>query len=204
MTHKQAGSNLLFVVTLLTASALTISARHDETTSLGQAQSAAGTKTVRNTTAARTQVVSREVKGSFAQHPAALAELGRFVATAKVATTGPLMGIYPMDPDVVPEGELRWQVAVPVSATARMRAPYTLTALPASEVVSLDSSVADSHHDGLFMKKWVIDNGFVQIAPTRMLFHDLDNPNPMAVKTTIVFPVKRRQVMAQLLKRPGE
>lgn len=101
------------------------------------------------------------------------------------------MGIYPTDPDVVPEGELQWQVAAPVSASVRVQAPYVLSVLPSTESVSLGSSVGDSHHDGLFMKNWVIDNGFVQIAATRMLFHDLDNPNPLAVKTTIVFPVKR-------------
>lgn len=128
MTQNHCGSTLFVLVTLFAAGAQTISARRGETTSSTQQASTAGSgKTVRTEVAARTQVVSREIRGSFAQHPAVLAELRRYVGVAKVPTTGPVMGIYPMDPDVVPEGELRWQVAVPVSRSIRLKVPYSLT-----------------------------------------------------------------------------
>lgn len=204
MTHTPIHSRHCLVIALLAASALTLSSRAEESSALiEQAQTAVSAKAVRSEVAPRIQIVSRDLKGSFAQHPAALAELRRYLSNVKADIAGPAMGIYPMDPDVVPARELQWQVAVPVASATRLRAPYALRVLPSTEIVALDSSVAESHHDGLFLKKWVIDNGFVQTAPTRMLFHDLDNPNPMAVKTTIVFPVKRREVMPRLLKQPG-
>src|SRR5687767_8379518 len=205
MTQQQFGSTVVVFVALLAGTAIAITAPFHEPASVSrQAAQRDGAKSVRIEMAVRTQVISREIKGSFAQHPAVLGELRRFLSDEKVPTIGPVMGVYPMDPDVVPDGELRWQVAVPVSVSVRLRSPDSLAVLAAGEVASLDSTVGDSHHDGLIMKKWVIDNGFVQVAPTRMLFHDLDNADPFAAKTTIVFPVKRRQVMADLLKRPGQ
>jgi hypothetical protein len=205
MTQTQFGSTVVVFAALLAGSAITNGAQCHEPQSVDQQVSQrGGTGSARTEMAGRTQIVSREITGSFAQHPAVLSELRRFLSDAKVPAIGPVMGVYPMDPDAVPEGELRWQVAVPVSGTVRLRSPYSLAALPAGEVALLDTTVGDSHHDGLFMKKRVVDNGFVQVAPTRMLFHELDNTNPLAARTTIVFPVKRRQVMADLLKRPGQ
>jgi hypothetical protein len=181
------------VVMFLAGAALVVSAADDGSSgALQQAASMSRAADVRVEAVPRTYVLSREVSGSYSQHPAMLAELRRYTASTKAPALGPVMGIYPMDPDVVPENELRWQVAVPVATSLRVELPYVMTVFPPTETVSLDTTVARLEDDANFLKKWLIDNGFVQTGPTRMLFHDPDNKDPLAVKATIVYPVKRR------------
>jgi hypothetical protein len=191
------------VVIFLAATALVVSAAGDGPSAvLPQAGSMSRAKDVRVAAAPRTHVLSRAVTGSYSQHPAMLAELRRYVATTNARAVGPVMGIYPMDPDLIPQNDLHWQVAVPVAASLRVQRPYVMTVFPATETVSIDTTVAQLEGDANFLKKWLIDNGFVQTGPTRMLFHDPDNSNPMVAKTTIVYPVKRRAHTDARVKTP--
>ena len=171
---------------------LVSAADNGSSSSLQEATPTGRAADIRVQTAPRTLILTRDVKGSYSQHPAMLAELRRYVATMKADALGPVMGIYPMDPDLTPENELQWQVAVPVAAALRVQRPYVMTVLLPTETVSIDTTGGRLEGDANFLKKWLIDNGFVQTGPTRMLFHDSDNTNPLAVKATIVYPVKRR------------
>jgi hypothetical protein len=192
MTYTRVARSCSIVVLFLAGIAFVMSAAFDGSSISLQAASTSRAADVRVQTAPRTHILFRDVKGSYSQHPAVLAELRRYVAIAKAQAVGPVMGIYPMDPDLTPEDELQWQVAVPVAASLQVQRPYAMTVFAPTETVSIDTTVAKLEGDANFLKKWLIDNGFVQTGPTRMLFHDPDNSDPLAVRTTIVYPVKRR------------
>ena len=193
MTRFRFVQSIVILLTLFTGAAAAITARHYCLPAVPQQQSPSGRHAdVRVEATPSTPIVWRDIMGSYAQHPAMLAELRRYVASTNLQATGPVMGIYPMDPGVVPEHELHWQVAVPVSSPARVQSPYAVTIFPPTETVALTSTVGRLEADANFLKQWVVDHGFVQTGATRMLFHDPDNSDPLAVKTTIVYPVTRR------------
>jgi hypothetical protein len=138
----------------------------------------------------------RDVRGDYRQHPTVFKEL-MAVRDASYMGVGDCFGIYPMDPDAVESpSELRWRVGVRVAAKAGRalvtpKAPYKLETLRATEAAVLRTSVESAPIDGLAFLRWLPENGYVQIMPTRMEYLSHDG-NPMLIPSKIVVPVKKR------------
>lgn len=137
-------------------------------------------------------------------------ELGNLVA-------GSCVGIYPMDPDtVINPANLRFQAAIYLEKelvgngngngqprpeaiperlpTRRPAAPYRLTRLPATKAAVLKSDVMHSEFDGMSMYRWMLENGYVQTAPTRMeSLTPGHTSDPRQIPVRIVIPVTERK-----------
>ena len=55
----------------------------------------------------------------------------------------------------------------------------------------LDSDVRHTALDGLAMLRWLLENGYVQVAPTRMAYSG-GGGDPQEVRTRIIIPVVKR------------
>ena len=149
-------------------------------------------------------VVSQTVTGPYSQHPKVFSEMGRYI-TANYSWLAYCIGIYPDDPDVVASDALTWQVVFPVSSPGlefsdpydvleilpKPAAGYELRVLPATAAAVLVTNVKEAATDGLALIDWIVRNGYVQIAPTRMEFL-ADAEVPEMVPTRIVIPVVER------------
>jgi hypothetical protein len=164
-------------------------------------------------------VLVREVAGPYSQHPVVFKEMMDYVGK-NYRAVGACFGIYPNDPDAVKSGNLRWQVGVrvtqgaplgfgnnlpistlkPASPAQLRRAisklkpaetPYHLQVLDPAEAAVVESTVARSPKDGLAMFPWMAENGYVQVAPTRMEYLSHEGP-PQHIKVRIIVPVQKR------------
>jgi DNA gyrase inhibitor GyrI len=160
--------------------------------------------------------VVRTVRGSYSQSPKVMEEMMRYVHT-NFRAVGDCFGIYPDDPDKVAAADLKWTVGVRVTTgepmgyghTASMKEiegkdpaaiqkqlkapkqPYSISLIPGGEVAVIQTSVRNAGKDGLYMFKWMAENGYVQIHPTRMEYLSHKGP-PMQIPVRIVVPVKKR------------
>jgi hypothetical protein len=161
----------------------------------------------------------REVQGGYEKHTEVFQEMMRYVGE-NFRAVGFCFGIYPTDPDAVKQGTQRWKVGVRVTtgkplgygnsvsmriltahSTGQLQrqrkqlkaaqAPYRLELIEPTETAILESSVGEAPKDGLSMFAWMAENGYVQIAPTRMEYMSHDGP-PNKIPTRIVVPVKKR------------
>lgn len=162
----------------------------------------------------------RDVSGSYEEHPEVFQEMMKYVGK-NFRAVGACFGIYPFDPDAVKSGNLRWQVgvrvapgqplgfggAMPLRAVSaksskqlqrdrqklrQPETPYKLVLLEGEETAVLDSSVENAPKDGLSMFRWLAENGYVQVGPTRMEYLSHDGP-PNKIPTRIIIPVKKRE-----------
>ncbi|HSS18880.1 MAG TPA: hypothetical protein VLL54_02290 [Pyrinomonadaceae bacterium] len=170
----------------------------------------------------------RDVQGSYEQHPDVFQEMMKYVG-ANFRAVGFCFGIYPNDPDDLKRGILRWQVGVrvisgkplgfgnqmPMTALSarsarqlqrekgRLKqpaAPYRLILIESTEAAVLETSVEETPRDGLSMFRWMAENGYVQVAPTRMEYLSHEGP-PNKIPTRIIVPVLKR---ASGLSVPGK
>src|ERR1700733_11512267 len=58
-----------------------------------------------------TNIISLKVSGSYENHPEAYGKLSAYVKL-NYATTGSVIGLYPEDPDLVPEKKLTWKISM--------------------------------------------------------------------------------------------
>jgi hypothetical protein len=164
-------------------------------------------------------VLVRDVTGPYSQHPVVFKEMMDYVGK-NYRAVGACFGIYSNDPDAVKSGNLRWQVGVrvtqgaplgfgnnlPIStlksaspaqlrrAMSRLKPPekpYHLQVLDPAEAAVVESTVARSPKDGLAMFPWMAENGYVQVAPTRMEYLSHEGP-PQDIKVRIIVPVQKR------------
>jgi hypothetical protein len=70
-------------------------------------------------------------------------------------------------------------------------APFQLKTLPSTMAVVLESAAAEVPTDGLALGVWVSENGYVQIAPTRMEYISTDG-QPSSMRTRIIIPIRKR------------
>jgi hypothetical protein len=163
------------------------------------------------------------VSGDYSQHVRVFTQLmeyaPRFARLAGMAAGGDCFGIYPMDPDtVINPANLKWQVGVgmtqagpgddgdgllqpplPRLPTRKPAAPYRMTRLPAVKVATIMSDVKYSEFDGMTVERWMLENGYVQNAPTRMVYlaHTGD---PHDIPVRIMIPVVERASGVKLPK----
>ena len=139
----------------------------------------------------------RDVVGDYSRHPEVFRDM-MAVRDANYVAVGDCFGIYPMDPDMVDSATtLRWRVGVRVESSnggqlKRPKAPYRLERLAAVEAAVLETNVKDAAIDGLAMLRWLPENGYVQVGPTRMEYHTHAG-NPMLIPARIVVPVRKRK-----------
>jgi hypothetical protein len=141
----------------------------------------------------------RTVRGGYDQHPAVIGDLmayaGRLYA-GQFTVGDSVFGVYATDPDaVVSPADLTWEIGMVLTVAPESArtpdAPYVLTSLPATDAAVLDSDMANTAIDGLSMSRWMLENGYVQMAPTRMAYIATDG-NPQHMRTRIMIPVRKR------------
>src|SRR5713226_2289783 len=179
-----------------------------------------GAPSVRVEEVAPSIILYREVRGDYSRHPEVFESMMKYVGSRYLAV-GACFGIYPFDPDAVKKDELVWQVGVRVTTGAplgfgnnmpieqtrsqcvpqlqrvlrQLKAPdlpYHLKIMPAALAAVTQSTVANAPSDGLYIFKWMAENGYVQIAPTRMEFLS-HKGSPTEIPTLIIVPVKKRE-----------
>jgi hypothetical protein len=141
----------------------------------------------------------RTVRGGYDQHPAVIGDLMAYAGrlySGQFEVGNSVFGVYATDPDaVVSPADLTWEIGMVLTvapASARNPdAPYELQTLPATDAAVLDSDMARTAIDGLSMSRWMLENGYVQMAPTRMAYVATDG-NPDHMRTRIMIPVRKR------------
>jgi effector-binding domain-containing protein len=111
------------------------------------------------------------MKGSYAQHPEAFAQLGGFLAAKGITPSGPPFARYLTDPSVG-EANLVWEVGFPVPAGAAVEAPFEVRDLPATR------AVVQAHRGPLeelgaawgALIAWTMDNGHMPVGPATQVF----------------------------------
>jgi len=78
-------------------------------------------------------------------------------------------------------------------------APYQLKILPETTAATVKSTIGQAGKDGLAMFPWMAENGYVQIAPTRMEYLSQVGP-PASIPTLIIVPVEKRRSGLKLPK----
>jgi hypothetical protein len=174
-------------------------------------QDAPGTSSLADT-ALRVQVdtlparltIARTITGSYATTPEMLADLNRYVETLGIPTTAPI-GVFPMDPDTAPAHRMTWDIVMPIAKRpSSIAAPYRVAQLEGATVARINTTVARSHRDGKRGKEWVIRNGYVQTAPTRVVFLGVSGAGPSRDAVTILFPIRMREGRADAAQLAGE
>jgi AraC family transcriptional regulator len=139
-----------------------------------------------------TTVLALPIRGTYEQHPDALARLMGYAAPKGVVRGAPL-GIYYNDPERVPPDSLRWEVAVPVPAGTRADAPFVVRTLPAMEAAVV---ICTGPYEGAgscyaALSAWVEKHGY--LAPGPVQEHWLSDPStpPEKMQSKIVFPVMK-------------
>ncbi|HSS18567.1 MAG TPA: winged helix-turn-helix domain-containing protein [Pyrinomonadaceae bacterium] len=161
----------------------------------------------------------REVRGSYETHPEALQEMKDYVGL-NYRALGDSFGIYPVDPDAAKQDALHWEVGIRITdgeplgsgnslplitslgktsqelesekkQFKRPQTPYKIVLLESVEAAVVDSTIEETPKDGLSMSRWLAENGYVQVGPTRMEFLKFDGP-ANKVPTRIIVPVQKR------------
>lgn len=159
-------------------------------------------------------IVARDVTGPYSQHAVIFKQLLQYTA-GKYGKPEALLGIYPDDPDAVQPEDLHWTVAVRISgedkdvpnatrgpqleedlkrsmgSLQQPSDPYKLVLIRESLAAVVESTVAAAPKDGLAIIPWMANNGFVQIAPTRMEYLT-SSGDPASMKIRIIVPIKKR------------
>ncbi len=176
-------------------------------------------KEVRVQTTPATWAVVRDVTGPYNMHPEVFQEMMKYVGE-NYRVLGHCFGIYPVDPDATKESALVWQVGVRVTPgkplgfgqsipldqnsisavhlkqdRKKLKAPaspYRLVVMPEAAAAMIESTVANTPKDGLSMFRWMAENGYVQVAATRMEYLSHESP-PEEIKTRIFVPVAKRK-----------
>jgi AraC family transcriptional regulator len=117
------------------------------------------------------------MKGSYEQHDEAIEEITEYARRNNIKTTGPIIGIYYDNPELVKEEELKWEIGFFVSSDTRVEKPYIVKELPAGMVASL-ICVGPYEETGSCMSKlldFVEKEGVIPAGPVRKIY--LTNPD---------------------------
>jgi hypothetical protein len=96
------------------------------------------------------------------------------------------------------------QPKLPVLPTVRPAAPYRVTRLPAVRAATLKSDVMHSEFDGMSIYRWMLENGYVQSAPTRMeSLTPGHTGDPREIPVRIIIPVIERKSGVKLPANRG-
>lgn len=151
-------------------------------------------------------ILVRDVAGSYARHPEVFAELMRH-RDQFYRGVGDCFGVYPMDPDAIAADEmLRWRVGVRVAplnaGDVVRRAPrgYRIERMPDTDAAVIETDVQRAAMDGLSVIRWMAENGYVQVGPTRLEYRTHEG-NPQLIPARIIVPVKARASGLKLAAR---
>ncbi|WP_425391591.1 GyrI-like domain-containing protein [Ekhidna sp.] len=139
-----------------------------------------------------TQIIYMTNKGSFNQHPEVIFTFSGYIESLDWDVKN-YIGIYPEDPDAVSNEELDWELGfeVPDDVNVDELERFKVKTLEGTTALVVNSSVKNSPIHGLYCKVWLLEHGYVQTQPTRMIYH-MDNEQPELQSTTIIFPVVKR------------
>ncbi len=142
-----------------------------------------------------TLAIVRDMTGDYSQHP--LAARAMYAAIDATCTRrGVDFGEYPQDPDAVGPDRVHWRFGLLLdgrtlnSCKASIKPPYHKQFYPQEQVVFVQATLATSKDAGLYILKWLPTSGYVQVAPTRMIFLDkrATPDSPVRIET----PVRKR------------
>ena len=102
------------------------------------------------------------MRGSFAQHNAAVERLRIALRSAGVEPSGPLFGRYWSDPALVREQDFIWEVGYPVPHGTRLPPPFAIRTFPRQTVASLrlHGPYAESGRAWPAFFQWISANGY--------------------------------------------
>ncbi|MCO6478275.1 MAG: GyrI-like domain-containing protein [Phaeodactylibacter sp.] len=132
------------------------------------------------------------VTGGYHKHLESIQKLSAFLEQAGIPGKN-CTGIYPEDPDAVPAERLDWEIGfeVPEDTPAPETGEFKTRTLEGATALVVKSSVQNSAAHGIYCKIWLLEHGYVQTQPTRMIYH-MDSDVPEEQSTTIIFPVVKR------------
>ena len=139
-----------------------------------------------------TKMVAHNVTGNFKKHPEVIENLRAYLVSNGIEGTK-CIGVYPSDPDAVKGEDLNWKIGFEVSSeiTSIESDMYNLETLKGETALIVESSVKNATTHGVYSEIWLLEHNYVQVQPSRMLYH-FDSDNPEEQSTTIIYPVKKR------------
>jgi AraC family transcriptional regulator len=133
------------------------------------------------------------MKGSYMQHGDAFGQLFGQIGAQGITPVGPPFGRYLNDATQVAEGELLWELGVPVGADVKGSAPLEVRDIAAGPAASL---VFQGPPDSLGqawpqVMQWAAANGYRPTGAPMMLF--LGEPGPDGMRVELRLPVEKAQ-----------
>jgi effector-binding domain-containing protein len=134
-------------------------------------------------------VVYTEHTGPYTGIGKAIGTLMTQVKTQKIDVTGPVMGIYHNSPDMVPENELRWDVAVQVPEGTEVAEPLMVRVIPPSTVARLAYRGAPDKLSAAYgrLMAAVNESGHEPVGPAIEIYNGI--PSGRIIDCTINFVV---------------
>jgi len=143
------------------------------------------------------------MRGSFAQHDAAIARLRAELRSAGVEPTGPVFGRYLNDPAQVHEKDLLWEVGYPVPHGTRAVRPFELRTFGARLVASLrlHGPYSESALSSPALFEWLAKNGYYANGDSFAFWGVASTPDGFYTpETELRVPVGRVRVLPLLLR----
>ncbi len=141
------------------------------------------------------------MRGSFAQHDAAVERLRAGLRAAGVEPIGPLFGHYSNDPTQVREQDQQWEVGYPVPHGTRAVPPFELRTFGAQLVASLrlHGPYAESTREWPALFEWLAKNGYYANGGSLVFWSVTATPDgPYTPETELRIPVGRVSVLPLL------
>ena len=137
------------------------------------------------------------MKGPYDQHEEAIKRVTEYMNKNKVTITGPMIGIYYDNPELVKPEELNWEIGFFVSSDTKAEEPFVVKVLPRGKVASL---ICVGPYDGTAscypkLLGFIKEKGVIPAGPVREIF--LTTPKeeikPEEYKTEIQIPVVKEK-----------
>ncbi len=136
------------------------------------------------------------ILGPDPEYVEAVGRLMQAIQSQNIHPTGPMMGVYFNDPDMVKPADIEWEIGFPVTSQAMPEAPlmkkvweYKLVAktMHVGPYYKVDETIAK-------LREWIAGQGYTVDGPVVERFLDA-NPNavkPEELRTEIWIPVKEK------------
>jgi effector-binding domain-containing protein len=143
------------------------------------------------------------MRGSFAQHDAAIERLRASLGSAGVEPTGPVFGRYLNDPAQVREKDLLWEVGYPVPHGTRAVRPFELRSFEARLVASLrlHGPYSESARNSPALFEWLAKSGYYANGDSLAFWSVASTPDGFYTpETELRVPVGRVRVLPLLFR----
>jgi effector-binding domain-containing protein len=120
------------------------------------------------------------VKGTYAQIQEAIGKLTMAMDFQRAAPTGPLMGIFYNNPELVDSKDLEWEVGFPITPRQGIQPPLVLKewSYPLAAVSMHKGPYADVGKTIVKISEWMDANGYALAGPVLERYLDM-NPAEM-------------------------